>query len=78
MFRKNILLSQKMSNKIERVESWDWVLVPLLPGRVNALNQPQTDWLFFNYLQLIQELKKENFDLKLRLYMEQKEREVSQ
>ena len=26
--------------------------------------------------QLIQELKKENFDLKLRLYMEQKEREV--
>ena len=37
--------------------------------------------LFFNfaiiYFQLIQELKKENFDLKLRLYMEQKEREVS-
>jgi len=29
------------------------------------------------FLQLIQELKKENFDLKLRLYMEQKEREVS-
>lgn len=34
--------------------------------------------IFFNYLQLIQELKKENFDLKLRLYMEQKEREVSE
>ena len=36
---------------------------------------------FFNfaiiYFQLIQELKKENFDLKLRLYMEQKEKEVS-
>lgn len=28
------------------------------------------------YLQLIQDLKKENFDLKLRLFMEQKEREV--
>ena len=26
---------------------------------------------------MIQEIKKENFDLKLRLYMEQKEREVS-
>ena len=40
------------------------------------------NWCFFFnfaiiYFQLIQELKKENFDLKLRLYMEQKEREVS-
>jgi hypothetical protein len=26
---------------------------------------------------MIQEIKKENFDLKLRLYMEQKEREVN-
>ena len=31
--------------------------------------------IFFNF-QLIQDLKKENFDLKLRLFMEQKEREV--
>ena len=30
-----------------------------------------------HFFQLIQELKKENFDLKLRLYMEQKEKEVS-
>lgn len=32
----------------------------------------------FFTLQLIQDLKKENFDLKLRLFMEQKEREVGQ
>ena len=35
-------------------------------------------WLLISdFFQLIQELKKENFDLKLRLYMEQKEREVT-
>lgn len=33
---------------------------------------------FCLFLQLIQDLKKENFDLKLRLFMEQKEREVSE
>ena len=60
------------------------VSLPPLPRPLSLLDGPI---LFFPYTsslthddlvvsQLIQALKKENFDLKLRLYMEQKEREV--